>query len=210
MEEEESVTDEANNPAGENPEATPSTDAAAESASPETVQSADPADLAPLGSIPLGDVGGSPAAPEAAAPAPEPLAEAPKARESDGCFLGVGRRKSAVARVRMRKGEGRFIINGREIKEYFRTDQGRMSAQSVLVATERGSDYDVLVRVQGGGVTGQAGAIVMGTARALMRAEPSLEPALRRDGFLTRDARMIERKKYGRRGARRSFQFSKR
>lgn len=123
---------------------------------------------------------------------------------------GTGRRKTAVARVRLRRGEGNFIINGREMAEYFDTDRCRGVACSPLKETKYLNKYNVSVNIRGGGVTSQAGAVMMGLSRALIKAEPGIEKQLRDLGFLTRDDRMAERKKYGRKGARRSFQFSKR
>jgi len=125
-------------------------------------------------------------------------------------FWGTGRRKTAVARVRVRPGSGRFEINKRPIEAYFTEDQYRNDVVAPLQATETLGKVDVFVNVKGGGPTGQAGAIVLGVARALKEANPQYEAVLRDGGYLTRDSRMVERKKYGRRGARRSFQFSKR
>jgi small subunit ribosomal protein S9 len=123
---------------------------------------------------------------------------------------GVGRRKSAVARVRVAPGAGRIEINGRTLNEYFTSERDRKSIFGPLEVTNTGGKMDVLVSADGGGPTGQTGAIVMGLGRALARYDNSLEGALRNAGFLTRDSRMKERKKYGQRGARRRFQFSKR
>ena len=123
---------------------------------------------------------------------------------------GVGRRKSAVARVRVAPGAGKILINGRELNDYFTAERDRKSIFGPLEVTNTGGKMDVLVTTDGGGPTGQAGAIVMGLGRALSRYDNSLEGALRNAGFLTRDSRMKERKKYGQRGARRRFQFSKR
>ena len=123
---------------------------------------------------------------------------------------GTGRRKSSVARVRLAPGEGRLVINRRDVAEYFPTRDARVAAQQPLKITNTGSTYDVFVNVIGGGVQGQADAVRHGLARALASADSALEPALREAGFLTRDARMKERKKYGQRGARARFQFSKR
>lgn len=125
-------------------------------------------------------------------------------------YYGTGRRKSSVARVRLVPGEGRIIINDREINEYFPFDTLILVVKQPLVATETTGNYDVLVNVSGGGFTGQAGAIRHGIARALLQADPAYRPALKSAGFLTRDARMKERKKYGLKGARRAPQFSKR
>ena len=123
---------------------------------------------------------------------------------------GLGRRKSAIARVRIKPGAGAFIVNGKPLDVYFTTLQTQGAAQAPLKATESESTYDIYVNVKGGGPTGQSGAIMMGLARALKTINPATFEALREHGHLTRDGRMKERKKYGRRGARRGFQFSKR
>jgi small subunit ribosomal protein S9 len=123
---------------------------------------------------------------------------------------GLGRRKTARARVRVAPGQGGFLVNGRPMEEYFPTLQMRLDARAPLKLTENEQGYDVFCNVDGGGPLGQAGAVRMGLARALKVMNPALEPALRGGGYLTRDSRMKERKKYGRRGARRGFQFSKR
>ena len=123
---------------------------------------------------------------------------------------GVGRRKTAVARVRVAPGSGRIEINGRTLNEYFTSERDRKAIFGPLEVTNTGGKMDVLVNADGGGPTGQTGAIVMGLGRALARFDNSLEVPLRNAGFLTRDSRMKERKKYGQRGARRRFQFSKR
>lgn len=124
--------------------------------------------------------------------------------------LGTGRRKTSVARVRVRAGEGNVVINGRKLDEYFVNDHERNDVLLPLVKTERQSSVDVAITVHGGGPTGQSGACKMGLARALMLYDATLEPALRANRLLTRDSRMKERKKYGLRGARRGTQFSKR
>ncbi|MEW6742410.1 MAG: 30S ribosomal protein S9 [Planctomycetota bacterium] len=123
---------------------------------------------------------------------------------------GTGRRKTAVARIRIRSGGGDFRVNERDMKEFFPSVQDQLVVNAPLKTANVEGKYDVKVRVNGGGPSGQSGAIALGLARALLRAEPNLEEALRAGGFLTRDARMKERKKYGQRGARRRFQFSKR
>lgn len=123
---------------------------------------------------------------------------------------GVGRRKSAVARVRIAPGNGKIEVNGRALNDYFSGERDRKSIFGPLEVTNTGGKMDVLVNTDGGGPTGQAGAIVLGLGRALAKYDNSLEGALRNAGFLTRDSRMKERKKYGQRGARRRFQFSKR
>ena len=123
---------------------------------------------------------------------------------------GVGRRKSACARVRIAPGTGKIEINGRTLNDYFTAEQDRKAIFGPLEVTNTGGKMDVLVNADGGGPSGQAGAIIMGLGRALAKYDNSLEVALRGGGFLTRDSRMKERKKYGQRGARRRFQFSKR
>ena len=125
-------------------------------------------------------------------------------------YYGTGRRKSSVARVRLVPGEGRVVINGREINEYIPFAALREVVNQPLVATETTGTYDILVNVNGGGYTGQAGAIRHGIARALLQVDPEYRPALKSAGLLTRDPRMKERKKYGLKGARRAPQFSKR
>ncbi|RFU61429.1 30S ribosomal protein S9 [Peribacillus glennii] len=125
-------------------------------------------------------------------------------------YYGTGRRKSSVARVRLVPGEGRIIVNGREVEEYIPFAALREVVKQPLVATETTGNYDVLVNVNGGGYTGQAGAIRHGIARALLQADPEYRGSLKSAGLLTRDARMKERKKYGLKGARRAPQFSKR
>ena len=130
--------------------------------------------------------------------------------DKDGTAIGTGRRKTAVARVRIKSGDGKFIVNGRDFAEYFSTERDQNMVQEPLNATETRSSVDVWVRVNGGGTTGQTGAVVLGIARALEARNESLHYTLSSRGFLSRDDRMVERKKYGRRKARRSFQFSKR
>ena len=126
-------------------------------------------------------------------------------------YWGTGRRKSAIARVRLIPGgTGAITINGRSIDEYCDLDTLKLIIRQPLVLTETESKYDVFVNVVGGGFTGQAGAIRHGVARALVVAEPELRPALKKAGFLTRDPRMKERKKYGLKKARKAPQFSKR
>jgi small subunit ribosomal protein S9 len=128
----------------------------------------------------------------------------------NGDALGTGRRKSSVARVRVREGNGTITINKKPLEEYFVNDQDRLAITSTLAAVEFGDKVDVLVRVNGGGTTGQSGAVRMGLARALVSFDESLHENLREGGYLTRDSRMKERKKPGLRGARRGVQFSKR
>ncbi len=123
---------------------------------------------------------------------------------------GTGRRKSATARVRLMPGDGKILINKREVNNYFAEQKDRQSALSPLVATDTLTSYNIGVNVKGGGTTGQADAVKLGIARALRKVDPSLEQTLREGKFLTRDPRMVERKKYGQKGARKRFQFSKR
>ena len=123
---------------------------------------------------------------------------------------GTGRRKSAAAKVFLRPGNGRIVVNGRSLEEFFGRETGRMIVMQPLELTQMVDKFDVTVSVEGGGVTGQAGAIRHGITRALMEYDESLRKPLRAAGFVTRDAREVERKKVGRRKARRSFQFSKR
>lgn len=123
---------------------------------------------------------------------------------------GTGRRKSSVARVRVKPGNGAFQVNKKDLAEFFPTEQHRVLIMGPLEATNMKDTVDVWVNLNGGGISGQAGAVVLGIARALLAMDDSHEEALRDGGFLTRDSRMKERKKYGQRGARRKFQFSKR
>jgi small subunit ribosomal protein S9 len=125
-------------------------------------------------------------------------------------FFGTGRRKKSVARVRLIPGEGNFIINKRDIDNYFGLETLKVVARQPLVLTDTLGKFDVIVNVHGGGFTGQAGAIRHGISRALIKADEELRPTLKKAGYLTRDPRMKERKKYGLKGARRSPQFSKR
>ena len=127
-----------------------------------------------------------------------------------GVAMGTGRRKTSVARVRIKEGDGKLSINGRSLDGYFQIERDRNNVEAPLYATESSGKVDVWVRVQGGGTTGQAGAIVLGIARALQAMDPNLHEKLAEGGYLTRDSRMVERKKYGYKKARKSFQFSKR
>ena len=125
-------------------------------------------------------------------------------------FNAVGRRKSAVARVRLVPGEGKILVNKRDINDYFGLETLKMTVRQPMNLVNVGGSFDVLVNVHGGGLTGQAGAIRHGVSRALCKANPELRAALKKAGFLTRDPRMKERKKYGLKAARRAPQFSKR
>ncbi|MBI4230845.1 MAG: 30S ribosomal protein S9 [Planctomycetes bacterium] len=124
--------------------------------------------------------------------------------------IGLGRRKSAVARVRLLRGEGKFTVNGRPVDEYFLSIRERTAVRAALVATKSAGKYDVWVRVDGGGMTGQAGATRLGIAKALRNLSQDNRGVLRAGGLLTTDAREKERRKYGHAKARKSFQFSKR
>jgi small subunit ribosomal protein S9 len=125
-------------------------------------------------------------------------------------YLGTGRRKNSVARVRLRAGSGAITINDRPLEEFFQVLQQQNQVTAPLRVTGKRGDFDVHIRCDGGGISGQAGACCLGIARALKTFSTELEPPLRENGYLTRDGRMKERKKYGLRGARRATQFSKR
>ena len=127
-----------------------------------------------------------------------------------GRAYATGKRKDAVARVWIKPGAGKIVVNTREVEVYFARPVLRMLIQQPLVAAARAGQYDVVCTVAGGGLSGQAGAVRHGISKALTCFEPELRPALKKVGFLTRDSRVVERKKYGRAKARRSFQFSKR
>lgn len=144
----------------------------------------------------------------AASPAPEP--KRPSGSKSGGYFWGTGRRKTSVARVRIKPGDGKFQINKREINNHFFSERDRVDIVAPLKVTKTFGKYDVFVNVKGGGQTGQAGAVMLGLARALVKANTELEGILRDGKFLTRDDRKVERKKPGQPGARKRFQFSKR
>ncbi len=130
--------------------------------------------------------------------------------EGNPYFYGTGRRKKSIARVRVYPGTGKIVINDRDIDDYFGLETLKLIVRQPLALTETSEKFDVICRVTGGGVTGQAGAIRHGLARALLQYNEELRPALKKAGFLTRDPRMKERKKYGLKGARRAPQFSKR
>ena len=149
-----------------------------------------------IGSIPLA----APAVPQSTKKGPD----------KGGYWWGTGRRKSSVARVRIRPGEGRFLINKKDLESYFRRDQDRLAVLAPLKAVQAEKRFDVFINVNGGGTTGQAGASMLGIARALKKYDGSYLQSLRDGGYLTRDPRMVERKKPGLRKARRRFQFSKR
>src|SRR5882724_7262883 len=140
----------------------------------------------------------------------EDPSKADNKRDSKGRAYATGRRKESVARVWIKPGSGKITVNGRDEKTYFARPVLRMILRQPLIATNRDGQFDIIVTVQGGGLSGQAGAVRHGISRALVAYEPDLKPALKQKGFMTRDSRMVERKKYGRAKARRSFQFSKR
>jgi small subunit ribosomal protein S9 len=145
---------------------------------------------------------------DTATPTAPAATEEPKVKRT--YTWGVGRRKSACARVRIAAGSGKIEINGKTLNDYLTAERDRKAIFGPLEVTNTGGKMDVFVNADGGGPTGQAGAIVMGLGRALAKYDSNFEGALRNAGFLTRDSRMKERKKYGQRGARRRFQFSKR
>ena len=153
----------------------------------------------------LGNIAETPAAP--AAPA-APLRE--KQVDAQGRAYATGRRKDAVARVWIKPGTGKVVVNGRDQEVYFARPTLRLVIDQPFQVAERAGQYDVIATVKGGGLSGQAGAVKHGIAQALAKFEPALRGAVKAAGFLTRDSRVVERKKYGRAKARRSFQFSKR
>ncbi|RJQ63130.1 MAG: 30S ribosomal protein S9 [Desulfobacteraceae bacterium] len=130
--------------------------------------------------------------------------------ENENFFYATGRRKQAIAKTWLKPGKGDVVVNGKPLDTYFRLETARAVSLQALALTNNAGSFDVKVRVLGGGVTGQAGAIRHGITRALMLANPDLRPQLKKAGFVTRDPREKERKKYGQRGARARFQFSKR
>ena len=151
----------------------------------------------------LGDLGET-------AVAAEPVPVVEPQIDDLGRSYGTGRRKDAVARVWMRRGKGVVTINGKPLNQYFARPALQMMLMQPFAIADRLNQYDIKSTVKGGGLSGQAGAVRHGLSRALLAYEPELRPILKKSGFLTRDARVVERKKYGRRKARRSFQFSKR
>ena len=143
-------------------------------------------------------------------PAPEPMPLREQEIDSLGRAYATGRRKDAVARVWLKPGTGKITVNGRDQEVYFARPTLRLILNQVFGVAEREGQYDVIATVKGGGLSGQAGAVKHGIAQALTKYEPVLRTPVKRAGFLTRDSRTVERKKYGRAKARRSFQFSKR
>ncbi|HYG48997.1 MAG TPA: 30S ribosomal protein S9 [Allosphingosinicella sp.] len=186
--------------------------------------------LADLGQLTGAASAAPPAAPEAAAEAPAAAEPVPgkddhgvstqgaqiqavlreQQLDKQGRAYATGRRKDAVARVWLKPGSGKIIVNGRDQEVYFARPTLRLIINQVFDVTERRGQYDVIATVKGGGLSGQAGAVRHGISTALTRYEPELRSAVKREGFLTRDPRVVERKKYGKAKARRSFQFSKR
>jgi small subunit ribosomal protein S9 len=156
----------------------------------------------------------APEAPAAEAPPAPPVQEAAPLREQQldkqGRAYATGRRKDAIARVWLKPGSGKIVVNGREQEVYFARPTLRLVINQPFDVAERQGQYDVVATVVGGGLSGQAGAVKHGIAQALTRYEPALRTVVKQAGFLTRDSRAVERKKYGRAKARRSFQFSKR
>ncbi|TCS64389.1 30S ribosomal protein S9 [Varunaivibrio sulfuroxidans] len=148
-------------------------------------------------------------APVVPAAAPEEEVAAPKI-DAQGRAYATGKRKNAIARVWVKPGSGKITVNGRDIEVYFARPVLRMLINQPFSAAERSGQFDVVCTVTGGGLSGQAGAVRHGISKALTYYEPALRPSLKKGGFLTRDSRVVERKKYGRAKARRSFQFSKR
>ena len=156
----------------------------------------------------MAEVPSTPLASQPVAPAPAPQPE--RKLDSKGRLYTTGKRKNAVARVWIKPGPGRITVNGRTDADYFMRPVLRMMINQPFGAAGRANQYDVVCTVTGGGLSGQAGAVRHGISRALTYFEPTLRPVLKKGGFLTRDSRVVERKKYGKRKARRSFQFSKR
>jgi small subunit ribosomal protein S9 len=142
--------------------------------------------------------------------APKAAVPAARTESKGGYWWGTGRRKSSVARVRIKPGEGKLLVNKRQLGDYFAREQDRNAVMAPLQAVNVANSFDVFINVKGGGTTGQSGAARLGIARALRNYDSSLVHTLREGGHLTRDARMVERKKPGKAGARRRFQFSKR
>lgn len=185
---------------------------AATEAAPVTADQVDPAVQADLGQtgsvVPSLDIGSGGTA---ETPAAAVVQHVIRGRTlEDGTVVATGRRKTSVARVRIKKGTGKITVNNREFKEYFPVERYQLEVEAPLKLCGIRDEIDVWVRADGGGITGQAGAIVLGLARALHAMRQDLHPILAEHHFLTRDDRMVERKKYGHKKARRSFQFSKR
>lgn len=191
------LMDNAANDPIEQPETNPSEEAAATTDAPAAEAAADS-----TGGL---NIGSEPAVPEIRLP------RTIRGKiEADGTAVSTGRRKTAVARVRVKKGTGKITVNQRAFEEYFPVERHRLMIEAPLRATGVFGQVDVWIRTNGGGINGQAGAVILGVARAIQALHPEQHGPLSDGGFLTRDDRMVERKKYGHRKARRSFQFSKR
>ena len=168
-------------------------------------------DLADLGALAAGQPAAAEAAPEApVTPAAPPAPLRDREVDAQGRSYATGRRKDAVARVWIKPGSGKITVNGRDQEVYFARPTLRLVINQPFEVAGRDGAYDVIATVKGGGLSGQAGAVKHGIAQALTKFEPALRSAVKAAGFLTRDSRVVERKKYGRAKARRSFQFSKR
>ena len=168
-------------------------------------------DLADLGALAAGQPAAAEAAPEApVTPAAPPAPLRDREVDAQGRSYATGRRKDAVARVWIKPGSGKITVNGRDQETYFARPTLRLVINQPFEVAGRDGAYDVIATVKGGGLSGQAGAVKHGIAQALTKFEPALRAAVKAAGFLTRDSRVVERKKYGRAKARRSFQFSKR
>ena len=198
-------------------DSTESTDAGTEAAASEAVADTAASDAPAGGTITdLADLGaavsGTPSTPSTAGDTPvvDPLAPTEPKIDGQGRAYATGKRKDAVARVWIKPGSGKFTINNRTDDVYFARPVLRMVINQPFAAVAREKQYDVVCTVKGGGLSGQAGAVRHGISKAIACFEPSLRVTLKRGGFLTRDARVVERKKYGKAKARRSFQFSKR
>jgi small subunit ribosomal protein S9 len=150
------------------------------------------------------------ATPSTPTPSPAPTTRGKQVIGGKVFYWGTGRRKKSVARVRFTLGDGKFLVNGREVDDFFKETKDRHFVRAPLIAANIAGTFNISATVKGGGYTGQAGAIVQGLGRAISMYDPTLRPGQKEGGFLTRDSRMKERKKYGQRGARRRFQFSKR
>ena len=173
----------------------------------------DLAELTKEEAAPVETAAEAPAETAAETSAPPPAEAAPMREQQldkQGRAYATGRRKDAVARVWLRPGSGKIVVNGREQEVYFARPTLRLVINQPFQVAEREGQYDVVATVKGGGLSGQAGAVKHGISQALAKFEPALRSAVKAAGFLTRDARVVERKKYGRAKARRSFQFSKR
>jgi small subunit ribosomal protein S9 len=188
------------------PETETKTEAAPETAAPEAAATETVSDLADLKDI-AGDAPTADAA-DIAAKAEVPLRE--QELDAQGRAYATGRRKDATARVWIKPGKGVVTVNGKEQETYFARPTLRLIIDQPFAITDRQGQYDVIATVRGGGLSGQAGAVKHGISQALTKYEPALRSTVKAAGFLTRDSRVVERKKYGRAKARRSFQFSKR